>query len=506
MLTKLVAILQKVWKYYLFVTLATLFIGVAFSSAEFVTIPTEHLKDALILFLQWSVLVVALWPVIQLISLNKYVFALLYPLLNLLSCILVYFRYTTGTTLTSGLVEVVLDNHSQTTLISGLLIAVCLLTLLISILFAVYRFTKIKIHKPLIHTLLALILFAVLFHIPQITKPISKRIPFNLYYATAQYLTEKREAQTERPVLSTHVTSSASDDLKVVLIIGETVRADHLGINGYSRNTTPHLAQEDVISFSDMYSPYTYTAGSLPFMLTRADHRNWNLAYTERSFTDVFKQAGFQTAWLANQESNKSFVYFMNECDTLIRVNVNKSSYTAEKWTDDALLPPYNKLIAKNGNELLILHTIGSHWYFNNHFTDEYQHFNPITRSRVIRANTSQEMINSYDNTILFTDYFWYEIINNLRKKNAIIFYLSDHGEALGENGVWLHATENEMSHYPACWIWMSPQYKTNHPNTYDTFQKNKNKAYTTAFLFHTILKAAGIESDVIDETQSLFH
>jgi hypothetical protein len=169
-------------KFYFFVTLATLFVGTAFTSADFFTSPAYQLEDIFILFLQWSVLVAALWSVIYLISLNKYVFAVFYPLICTFSGGLTYFRYTTGTTPTTGILNVFFDNHSQNTLISFALILALLFSLLAACLFVVYRYKKIKIHKILIHTLIAFILFAVLFNIPRIKRPVSERIPFNLYY------------------------------------------------------------------------------------------------------------------------------------------------------------------------------------------------------------------------------------------------------------------------------------------------------------------------------------
>jgi glucan phosphoethanolaminetransferase (alkaline phosphatase superfamily) len=289
--------------------------------------------------------------------------------------------------------------------------------------------------------------------------------------------------------------------------LGESLRADHLSFNGYERNTTPYLSQEDIISFPNIYSEYTYTDISLSHILTRADSLDSDLAYKERSFIDLFKHCGYYTTWLANQQPNKSYLYFMNECDTMISFNINKSSYVFDKWTDGDLLPPFETFIEKKGqNQFIVMHTIGSHWYYNSHFPDEFQKYNPVVKSRIVSSNTLEEMINSYDNTILYTDYFVFEVINRLRDKNAILFYLSDHGEALGENGKWLHADDAPPMHNPACWVWMSPQYKNENPEKYEILQNNKEKRYRSGFLFHTITEAAGIQSDVINEKLSLFH
>ncbi|MDR0833976.1 MAG: phosphoethanolamine transferase [Candidatus Symbiothrix sp.] len=496
--------MKEHFKFYLFITLATLLVGIGFTSADFFTSPVHNFKDSFILFLQWGILVMALWSVIYLISLNKYVFALLYPLICLFSSILAYFRYTMGTTLTTVILEVFFDNHSQTTLISPILILVVVLSLLCAVLVVIYRFRNITIHHILLNSIIAFLLFVLLFNIPRIKHPLSERIPFNLYFITVQYFSQKKEALTERSVLSKDVTSCGEDQI-VVLILGESLRADHLAFNGYERNTTPYLSQEDIISFPTIFSEYTHTNASVPHILTRADSLNPDLAYQERSFVDLLKQCGFYTVWLANQQPNKSYIYFMNECDTLIYANANKSAYVFDKWVDGDLLPAFDSFIQNDDRQFILMHTIGSHWYYNSHFPDAFQKYTPITNSRIVKSNTREEMINSYDNTILYTDYFWHEIINRLRDKKAVLIYLSDHGEALGENGVWLHATDADPIHYPACWIWMSPQYKADNPEKYQALQENKANHYRTDFLFHTILQAVDIQSDVIDATFSLF-
>lgn len=496
-------------KYYVFITLATLFIGVCFTSADFFTSPVVQFKDSLILFLQWGVLVLALWPVMYLLSLNRYIFGIIFPILMVLCSVLMYFRYATGTILTTMILDVALNNDQKLTyeLISPELIAVIIFSFLMAILFVFYRFRTIKPIHPWVHLAAALVLFGVLFNISHIKAPIAERIPFNLYFITSRYLAEKKEIAGDRKRLSENITCKENDPLLVLCILGESLRSDHLGLNGYQRNTTPNLSKEDIISFPHIYSEYTYTNASVPHILTRADSIYPDRAYSERSFIDLFKQCGYYTSWLANQESAKSYVYFMNECDTLVFHNMNKSSYVFDQWLDEDMLPGFQALLQKeNQKQLVIMHTIGSHWYYNAHFPEEFQQYNPITQSRIVASNSPEEMINSYDNTVLYTDYFLATVIRLIKNKKAVVFYLSDHAEALGEDGVWLHATDVPAVHRTACFIWMSETYKNNYHARYRQLQLNKNNNYRTDFLFPSILEAAGIESPVIDRSLSLFH
>jgi glucan phosphoethanolaminetransferase (alkaline phosphatase superfamily) len=160
----------------------------------------------------------------------------------------------------------------------------------------------------------------------------------------------------------------------------------------------------------------------------------------------------------------------------------------------------------QNPKQLLILHTIGSHWWYNSHFTDKFARYKPVIRSRVISSNTPQEMINSYDNTVLYTDYFVSEVIGRLRDKNAILIFQSDHGELLGEDGKWLHAAEGFPLHQPAVFVYMSERYKIKNPEKFEILKQNAHKRYRSDFLFNSILDAANIKSVNFVKDRSIFN
>jgi glucan phosphoethanolaminetransferase (alkaline phosphatase superfamily) len=490
-----------------FVLAATLFVGVAFTSCDFLTAPIAGWRDAGILLFQWGVLMLALYPAVYLLAASRWVFAVVYPVGCALSAILTWFRYTTGTTFTTMILDSALDNDAAVSmeLITPGLILTGLAALFVAILFVLYRFRRMKMRRPGLQAAVAMALVLVLFNLQQIRRPVAPRIPFNLYYVTKQYFSEKETALTERRAFPEN-TACPDNDLTVVFVIGETLRADHLGLNGYARQTTPLLAQEDVLSFSNIYSEYTYTNPSVAHILSPADSLHPEAAYTERSFVDLFKRCGFRSAWLANQERAKSYVYFMNECDTLIYIHADKSPYVFDKWVDGDMLPTFDALLAANDlPKLFILHSIGSHWYYNSHYTEDMEQFTPVIKSRIMTSNTDEEMINSYDNTVLYTDYFLHQLINRLRSKNAILLYLSDHGESLGENNVWLHAADTPPMHRPACLIWTSPAYKAAYPEKYAALERNRGNYYRSDFLFPTIVEAAGIQNPAVDSTLSLF-
>lgn len=115
-------------------------------------------------------------------------------------------------------------------------------------------------------------------------------------------------------------------------------------------------------------------------------------------------------------------------------------------------------------------------------------------------------IVNSYDNTVVYTDYVLSGIIEPLKEKNAIVLYLSDHGEQLGENGQWLHASESEIMQHTASLVWMSDKYKRLYPERYDYVLENRHNQYLTDYFYHTVIEAGNIGTDVLDTTMSLFH
>ena len=155
-----------------------------------------------------------------------------------------------------------------------------------------------------------------------------------LTYSIDRYLEERIIIAEDRKTFTVSPKTDV-DSLTVVMVLGESLRADHMQLNGYKRETMPLLSKEkNIVSYPNIYTEPVYTNVSVPHIMTRADSANMERAYQEESFVSIFKQAGYHSVWLANQESTESYVYFMNECDSLIFVNSGKSLYIIDKWLD----------------------------------------------------------------------------------------------------------------------------------------------------------------------------
>lgn len=496
------------WKSLAFVVILSVLYGVFFIFADFYQMPYNGWKDFFTLFLQWLVIDIATFALIYLLAINRYVFAALFPLLTVFCSILAYFRFTAKVSLTAATIDLTLVNDVRTCMevVTVELVLIALIALLLSILAVWIRFKYLTFKPWWLHLILSVLIITLILNSNKLARPVLERIPYNIYNSFDNYFSEHKAISQNRLKFGGKAICK-SDSLDVIFIIGESLRAKNLPMNGYQRNTTPYLNKEtNAVSYPHIYSEYGFTHTSLPYILTRADHQHPGRAYQERSFIDIFKRAGYQTTWIANQEGVETYIYIMKEAHKLYYVNSGKSVYIYSRWLDEDVLPYLDKSLKTTSKKnLILIHTIGSHWWYNAHFTPKFCHWSPIVHSRIISANTPEEMINSYDDTILYSDYVWNQIINRVRNKNAIVIYLSDHSENLGEDGIFGHGKEHWALHYPACWIWYSDKFKVHYPYKTAALSRNRMKKYNSDFLFHSIIDAADINCKYINHSKDIF-
>ncbi len=465
--------------------LCALFIGI-FTVTDFWGMPLNSIIDYLIIFSHWASIVFAGMCVNLILTLlPRLGFVIVYTVITFLASVLAFYRYTMNFTLNTMMLDIILQNDLA---VSADMLAwpiflwvLCATTIGILIANLRKKYTITFKNRWTIGTILVASIMLILLLAPssRFSRPILNRIPFNIIEMTTKYASERHEISTERPRIFNTV-NAQSDSLTVVFIIGEALRPSNLHINGYRRENTPNIEQ--------------------------LDDSHPNRAYTERSFIDVFNEAGFNTIFIGNQDAEKPYAYFTKEAQTNIFVNLSKGVYNYDKWLDEDILPVYQKELAKNNKQqLFVLHTIGSHWWYNVHYSDSFEIYKPVMKSRIVASCDSMEIVNSYDNTVAYTDWFISQIIEPLKNLNAICIFLSDHGEALGENGQWLHASESTMMNWTAAFVWMSDNYKQKHPYFNQNINHNKHQFYKTDFLFHSVIDAADIQTDILDTTFSIF-
>ena len=231
----------------------------------------------------------------------------------------------------------------------------------------------------------------------------------------------------------------------VILVVGETARADHFSLNGYGRDTSPHLAAEpNLISYSNIHSCGTSTAISVPCMFSYSAHDGFDVksARNTENGLDLLQAAGVNVLWRDNNSDSKGVanrVPFENFRSS------DLNPVCDEECRDIGMLSGLQTYIdSKSGDILVVLHQMGSHGpAYHRRYPREFEKFTPACQSGELADCTRQEIINAYDNTILYTDHFLSKVIGLLKanspKYETAMFYVSDHGESLGESGIYLH-------------------------------------------------------------------
>lgn len=494
-----------------FWTLLTVAYCAVFVTIDFSSVPAPDLRSVLMLGGQWLLVSICCAGVLGILSASRILFAITFPILMAVSVADAFYTLTIGVGITPVSMEIALVNGPAmwATVIDTLLLVLLLAALLLGAAIAVWRWKRVG--SPRRVTAACVLVSLVLAAIPfwggaRVAGSVGARLPYSIYFSFREFLANYREATTDRRNFDSVHASAPADAPDVLVVLGESLRADHLPQNGYSRNTMPLMSADSAaVSFPHVYTEPFHTFTSLPRILTDADSLCPDAAYERQSFITLFRRAGFRTAWFANQDINRSYAYFAHEADTLVNVNSTRSFYSYAPWLDADLLAPLAEWFdAGAGPRLAVVHTIGSHWWYKSHYTPAQAVFLPDIRHKDLSAVTPEEMINAYDNTIIATDSFLHELTRMMLHRPAVIIFISDHGECLGENGTWLHASDAPPLHYPACIIWTSPSYARRFPDRTRALRRNASSPFSTDNIFHTALHAASVTTAAADTTLSL--
>lgn len=496
--------MKRYWIYLFYVYLATLWIACTAVLPDFLDNPITGWKGIGTIGVYVVAVSIVSWLWLYIGSLNRYVSAVFVPLYGVIGAAVSYYRVMYRVTITPLILDCIFHTNIEEAsgVVTWWLIAWVVCNMLIGVAFVWWRWRLESPKFAWAHAIVALLIFVGYYTFnSRLHQSINQRYPMHIVESMRLYIYLQQERQQPH-IMPAYKVDVQPDSLDIVVVIGESARADHLSLNGYGRETNPMLAQcANVVSLPHIYSEHTHTLASVPVLLTRADSLHPEYQYSETSFAAILREEGYHTAWISNQDLGETFAAFPAECDTVVWLNAGKSVFVFSGWYDEELLPEMDRQLAKDNNKnLLILHAIGSHWYYNNHVPEAYNYFQPITNNRVVTSNSAEAVINSYDNTIRYMDLVLHAIIERMSERCAVLIYLSDHGESLGEDGYWLHAAGAEETKYPACLVWYSDRFAEQYPDKIEALLANRSNHYRTDFLFHSVLSAAGIsvaESDV---------
>jgi lipid A ethanolaminephosphotransferase len=301
-----------------------------------------------------------------------------------------------------------------------------------------------------------------------------------------------------------------------VFIVGETARAQNYQLNGYKRQTNKYSqGLPNLISFQNVRSCGTATAVSLPCMFSMMDKENYSRKEfkNQDKLTDIIKRTGIEQLWVENNTGCKGI------CNEIKHITISPDT---DKYCDGSvcrddvfLTDLQDKIDAMKGKDSVIyLHIMGSHGptYFKR-YSDQYRQFSPDCDRSDIQNCTDEQIINAYDNTIAFTDYIMSQAVktldNNTDNFNATMLYVSDHGESLGENGLYLHGlpyalAPDEQTRVPFI-LWMENSTIKDKNIDMECLQDSaKSNLISHDFVSHTLLGMMDIKTSVYDPAKDV--
>lgn len=331
--------------------------------------------------------------------------------------------------------------------------------------------------------------------------------PFNVLeniYRSANEFVQVRRYPTSSADFKFEVKNHKVGDHReiYVMVIGEASRAANWQLYGYDRQTNPLLSTEDdVVVYKNVVTQSNATHKSVPLILSSVSADNHSEIYNRRGIVQLYKEAGFHTLVISCQAPNRGLVEIMcNEAEQTIYMN---------GLHDGAMLEPLRRAIEADTSDLfVVLHTYGSHFNYRERYPDGFSHFTPDDDVSISK-NNRERMVNAYDNSIIYTDWFLSEVIGTLRETNACtaMFYCADHGEDLYDDSRarFLHSSPT-ITYYQthvACLGWYSQEWQSLYSEKAAAAKANTMAPATTHSFFHSVAQLAPFESEYIKPSVS---
>lgn len=309
---------------------------------------------------------------------------------------------------------------------------------------------------------------------------------------------------------------TASKPTLLVFVLGETARVYNYQYYGYERETNAHTKPYSPIFFSDVQSCGTATAVSVPCMFSNMNRSNYDRdkAYNQDNVVDIMNRAGIHSIWREHDGGDKAVAHRIKEM-TLVAKNSDPLCNN-DVCYDTAMLENFEQDTHDlKQDSIIFYHISGSHGptYFER-YPEEHKKFTPDCARADIENCTKEQVVNTYDNTILYTDFFLSQAIQKLEKLtdkyNVALMYISDHGESLGENGVYLHGmpyslAPKEQTHVPMI-MWMSDGFAEQKGINQTCLRKaGKEQSFSQDNLFDSLLGLMDVQTKEYRENQDIF-
>jgi len=340
------------------------------------------------------------------------------------------------------------------------------------------------------------------------TWPFGLSMHFYDFWTERQYLSELNNKNNSF-TFGAHQAPENNAPQIVVMVIGESSRFDRWELNGYSRNTNPQLKQEaNLVSLQDVITPVSATRLSVPVIISRKPGRqSLTSGFSEKSMLTAFKEAGFKTYWISNQISFGQFdtpvSAFAKEADVVQFMNLG--GFTDNSNHDQILLDPLqNAMKDPSPKKLIVLHTLGNHWNYSHRYPKEFDKWQPslfgVDKPEYTNTVIKPQMNNSYDNSILYVDWFLSQVVDRLKTSGQLtsMLYVADHGQVLydGECNLAFHGHNTQYEFHIPSVVWYSDQYKAAYPAKVAQLLRHKKSKLSTENMFHSLLDMANVQYD----------
>ena len=303
-----------------------------------------------------------------------------------------------------------------------------------------------------------------------------------------------------------------------VLVIGETARAANFSLLGYARPTTPELARLDVTAFRNVTSCGTSTEVSVPCLFSewgREDYDERRIRNSE-GLLDVLARAGYAVKWFDNQSGCKGVCKGQGVAYEKLDARLAPDLCHGDECWDGILVRRLQAELADlRQDTVVVLHMMGNHGpaYFRR-YPPEFRRFAPDCATAELRDCSREQVVNAYDNAILYTDHVLAGVVNTLKAHEAALdsamLYVSDHGESLGESGLYLHGlpyaiAPETQTHVPMI-AWMSRGFSSDEGVSNRCLGARVNDAVSHDNVFHSVLGMLNVETAVLNPKLDLFH
>ncbi len=313
-----------------------------------------------------------------------------------------------------------------------------------------------------------------------------------------------------------HAVTAASRPTLTILAIGETARAASFALNGYPRPTTPELAREpDLINFRQVRSCGTSTAVSLPCMFLDVGRAGFSdtLASRRENLLDVLQRSGYGVIWRDNNSGCKGLCDRVQHED-LTRMDVPEICAAGECYDDILLHGLQEKLDAIDRDTVIVLHMKGSHGpAYYRRYPAAFEYFKPACKTNELDRCPREAIVNAYDNTLRYTDHVLAQTIALLRRNagrfDTSLIYVSDHGESIGERGLYLHGmpyalAPDEQTHVPML-MWISPGAQSRFGVDAACLRRRQDEPLSHDNLYHSTIGLLDVQTRIYRAANDVF-